>query len=112
MSRRATSTLTNLLPPDMAEKLEELRKAESRTQSELVCEALRTYFALYSRFPAVAATRADLESIELGRAAFARGEYITLDQMIHDVEPARDQARAKGLRASARKRSRTAQDRS
>jgi len=102
VSNRAISTLTISIPPEMAEKLDEVRKAESRTRSELVCEALRTYFAFCSRFPAVAPAKADLESIKRGRAAFAGGEYLTLDQLLHHVEPARDQTRAKGPRSSAR----------
>jgi predicted transcriptional regulator len=112
VSNRAISTLTISIPPEMAEKLDEVRKAESRTRSELVCEALRTYFAFCSRFPVVEPTKADLKSIERGRAAFSDGECVALDQLLHHVEPARDKARPNGLRSSARKRSRTYQDRS
>ena len=40
---RTTKTITLSLPPEMAEKIEELMKAEGRTRSELVREALRRY---------------------------------------------------------------------
>jgi len=39
------------LPPAMLRQFEEVRKRESRTRSELVREALRTYFE--ERYPAV-----------------------------------------------------------
>jgi len=46
---RTTSTLTISLPPAMLAELERVRKAEHRTRSELLREALRTYFS--SRIP-------------------------------------------------------------
>jgi CopG family transcriptional regulator/antitoxin EndoAI len=41
---RTTATFTISLPPEMAEKVEELMKKEKRTRSELFREALRRYF--------------------------------------------------------------------
>ena len=40
---RITKTVTLSLPPEMAEKIEELMKEEGRTRSELLREALRRY---------------------------------------------------------------------
>ena len=40
---RATKTITFSLPPEMAAKVEEVRREEGRTTSELVREALRRY---------------------------------------------------------------------
>jgi metal-responsive CopG/Arc/MetJ family transcriptional regulator len=37
-------TMTISLPPAMIKKVEQVRKAEDRTRSELVREALRRYF--------------------------------------------------------------------
>jgi predicted transcriptional regulator len=85
----------------MVEEFEKVRKAENRTKSELVREALRQYFS--GRFPAVSASKAELAAIKRGRAAFARGEYVSLDEPIHDVEPGRYQARPKGSRRPSRK---------
>jgi Arc/MetJ-type ribon-helix-helix transcriptional regulator len=41
---RTTKTITFSLPPDMAEQVEKTMKAEGRTRSELLREALRRYF--------------------------------------------------------------------
>ncbi len=40
---RVTVTFTISLPPEMAAELEETRKKEHRTRSELIREALRRY---------------------------------------------------------------------
>ncbi|MBM4350723.1 MAG: ribbon-helix-helix protein, CopG family [Deltaproteobacteria bacterium] len=40
---RTTKTITLSLPPEMADKIEELMKEEGRTRSELLREALRRY---------------------------------------------------------------------
>ena len=40
---RITKTITFSLPPQMAQKVQEIMKKEGRTMSELVREALRTY---------------------------------------------------------------------
>jgi metal-responsive CopG/Arc/MetJ family transcriptional regulator len=41
---RTTATYTISLPPEMAEKVDELMKKEKMTRSELFREALRRYF--------------------------------------------------------------------
>ena len=51
---RQTCTMTVSLPKEMVEEFEAVRKAEHRTRSELVREALRNYFAFRGRFPVVA----------------------------------------------------------
>ncbi len=40
---RTTKTITLSLPPEMADKIDELMKEEGRTRSELLREALRRY---------------------------------------------------------------------
>jgi len=40
---RTTKTITLSLPPEMADKIEELMREEGRTRSELLREALRRY---------------------------------------------------------------------
>ena len=42
---RTTVTYSISLPPEMAAELEEIRKKEHRTRSELLREALRRYIA-------------------------------------------------------------------
>ena len=67
----------------MLAELERVRKAEHRTRSELLREALRTYFS--SRVSEVAPTPAELRAIRRGRVALARGDYVTLDQLRHEL---------------------------
>ena len=80
---RTTSTFTISLPPAMLAELERVRKAEHRTRSELLREALRTYFS--SRFPEAMPTVAELRAIRRGRAAVARGDQMTLDDLRHEL---------------------------
>lgn len=84
---RTRQTMTISLPPDMIEQVERVRKAEHRTRSELIREALRTYFS--NRFPVVSASPTELRAIRRGRMAIKRGEYVTLDQLLHALGPAR-----------------------
>ena len=84
---RTRQTMTISLPPEMIEKVEKVRRAEHRTRSELVREALRRYFT--SRFPIVDASPAELRALRRGRAEHGRGEYVTLDDILHDMEAAR-----------------------
>ena len=58
---RTTQIMTISLPPAMVRQFEQVRKAESRTRSELVREALRSYFE--HRYPAVQPTRAELAAL-------------------------------------------------
>ena len=92
---RTTQTMTVSLPPDMIKQFERVRRAESRTRSELVREALRYYFSMVLRFPAVKPSKAELAAIRRGREAFARGEYVTLDELKNDLESRRNKTRAK-----------------
>ena len=91
---RTRQTMTVSLPAEMIQKVEKVRKAEHRTRSELVREALRVYFS--SRFPVVTASPAELRAIRRGRRAHQRGEYVTLDEILHAMGPPRRSARRKG----------------
>lgn len=84
---RARKTMTISLPPEMIKDIERIRKAEHRTRSELVREALRVYFS--DRFPVVTASAAELRALRRGRMEHERGEYVTLDQLLHALGPAR-----------------------
>lgn len=84
---RTRQTMTISLPPEMIEQVENIRKVEHRTRSELVREALRAYFS--NRFPVVSASPAELRAIRRGRMAMERGDYVTLDQLLHALESAR-----------------------
>jgi Arc/MetJ-type ribon-helix-helix transcriptional regulator len=81
---RTTQILSISLPPALLRQFEEVRKKESRTRSELVREALRVYFE--ERYPAVAPTPAELSALRRGRAAFRRGNSVSLTQFLNRLE--------------------------
>ncbi len=91
---RNTNTMTISLPPAMVEEFEKVRKIENRTKSELVREALRHYFA--KRIPVVSASAAELAAIQRGREAIKKGQYVTLDQLLHELAPQSRKAGKKG----------------
>ena len=97
---KTRQTMTISLPQTMLAEVERVSREESRTHSELVREALRRYFA--SRFPVVTPTKAELAGIAAGRAAIARGDYLTLDQLLHEVDTQNRKASHKGPRKTAR----------
>lgn len=101
---RTTQTMTVSLPPAMLRQFERIRKAESRTRSELVREALRAYFE--SRYPAVQASPAEINALRRGRAAFQRSDAVSLRHFLDGLERPTERARAKGLPKTARKRRR------
>jgi|SRR5712664_1775355 predicted transcriptional regulator len=91
-------TMTISLPGEMVREVEEVRKAEHRTRSELVREALRTYFNVRRTYTP---TRAELRAIERGRTAIRRGDFVTFDDLRASLGAAGKQARAKKRPARA-----------
>jgi len=96
---RTTDTMTISLPPAMAKQMEKVQKQEHRTRSELLREAWRQYFE--SRYGVEAATKSEQSAIRKGRAAYKRGEFQTLGQLKHDLDPARHQTGPKRPRKPA-----------
>ena len=90
---RTRQTMTISLPAAMIEEVETIRKVEHRTRSELVREALRTYFS--TRFPEETPTPAELQAYRRGMAAFKRGDYVTLEQLHHELGSPRRRPRKK-----------------
>lgn len=80
---RTSQTMTISLPPAMIKRVEQVRKAEDRTRSELVREALRRYFEESSAV--VAATETELAAIRRGRAQIRRGQFVTLNQLLDEL---------------------------
>ena len=68
-------------------------KAEHRTRSELVREALRTYISIRA-FREEIPTTAELRAIRRGRAAYARGDFVALDDVRREERLARRPRRA------------------
>jgi predicted transcriptional regulator len=90
---RTRETITISLPPAMLKDVKRVCKEEHRTQSELLREALRTYFL--RRLPEVTPTRAELNALKRGREAMRRGDYLTYNQFIHAMDTPRRQTRRK-----------------
>jgi predicted transcriptional regulator len=93
---RTTDTMTISLPPAMVKQMEKVQKEEHRTRSELLREAWRQYFE--SRYAFYYPTRAEAAAIRKGRAEFERGEYVTLTQLHHELDSARQHKRKKAAR--------------
>jgi predicted transcriptional regulator len=97
---RSTHTLTISLPPAMVAEVEKVRRAEHRTRSELIREALRAY--IDERYPSVAPSRGERAAAAKGREEVRRGRFVTYEQLL-DVLDATDRA---PRRKVARKKSR------
>jgi metal-responsive CopG/Arc/MetJ family transcriptional regulator len=69
----------------MMREVERLKKLEHRTRSELVREALRTYFALRAKFHEEEPSAADLRAINEGRRQHTRGETIPLKKALREL---------------------------
>ena len=69
----------------MAEQVERVMKAEHRTRSELVREALRVYLSgrmVQVELPTTSETRA----YRRGMAAYKRGDYVTLEGYLDGMD--------------------------
>ena len=78
----------------MAREVEKTMKAEHRTRSELVREALRTYISI-RRFSQENPTPSELRAIRRGEAAYRRGDYISLNEYFRDMDRRPGRPRAK-----------------
>jgi Arc/MetJ-type ribon-helix-helix transcriptional regulator len=82
---RETTTFTVSLPPAMAKEIDRAMKAEHRTRSELVREALRMYFSA-RLIPSELPTPAEARAYRRGMAAYRRGDSITLQEYFDGVD--------------------------
>jgi len=97
---RTTETLTISLPPAMVQQMERVQKEENRTRSELLREAWRQYFD--ARYGDYVPTRAEVAAIRKGREAIKRGEFVTLEKLLHEMDNPRRKARTKKSVKSSR----------
>jgi Arc/MetJ-type ribon-helix-helix transcriptional regulator len=82
---RESTTFTVSLPPAMAKEIERAMKAEHRTRSELVREALRIY--LSSRLmPVEMPTASEARAYRRGMAAYRRGGSMTLQEYMDGMD--------------------------
>jgi len=98
---RTRQTMTISLPPEMITEVERVRKAEHRTRSELIREALRTYFTARRTLPPYTPTPRELRDIEKGRAEIRRGDYSTLDELRAELAGQSRKVRSKEHRSRA-----------
>ena len=97
---RSTHTLTISLPPAMVAEVEKVRRAEHRTRSELIREALRAYFD--GRYPSAVPMASERASLRKGRAEIRRGDYVTYDQLLDVLDTAGRAPRRKVTRKKSR----------
>jgi len=82
---RESTTFTVSLPPAMAEQVERAMKAEHRTRSELVREALRVY--LSARIvPLESPSASEVRAYRRGMVAYKRGNYVTLEAYLDGMD--------------------------
>ncbi len=91
---RETTTVTISLPPAMAKQVEQAMKAEHRTRSELIREALRVYLSARV-IPVESPTAAEARAYRSGMAAYKRGDYVTLGEYIDGMDRRPRRARKK-----------------
>ena len=77
--------MTISVPTETFRQIEAVRKAEKRTRSGVIQEALRRY-SFGAEIPATTqgeeATPAERRAIARGHAAIEKGEYVSLDEVI------------------------------
>ena len=79
----------------MAQQVEKAMKAEHRTRSELVREALRVY--LSGRvIPVELPTASEARAYRRGMAAYKRGDYVTLNDYLDGMDRRPRRASKKG----------------
>jgi hypothetical protein len=69
----------------MAKEIERAMKAEHRTRSELVREALRIYLSA-RLMPAESPTPAEARAYRRGMAAYRRGDSLTLQEYLDGMD--------------------------
>jgi predicted transcriptional regulator len=91
---RRAKRVTISLPEAILEAADRVGARDHRSRSELVREALCWYLRLRD-LPVDYASPEETEAFERGKEQIARGEYLTLEELLHDLEDHRRQGRAK-----------------
>jgi len=69
----------------MAKQVEKIRKAEHRTRSELVREALRVYLS-GQLIPTEKPTAGEARAYRRGMSAYKRGDYVSLGEYLDGMD--------------------------
>jgi len=99
---QASQSLRVTIPAEIVEEFEKVRRAEKRSPSEMVREAVRSYLSFLRHFPEIPPARAEQRAIRRGREAYARGEYVGLDAVLQ-MELGRNPSRRKKPKQASRK---------
>ncbi len=74
--------LTVSLPESVFDRISQVSELERRSQSDLVREAVLSYLE-EQEVP----SPSDIAAMERGRAEIARGEFLTVDQLLDELDP-------------------------
>ena len=87
MSTRAKKTVSVALPQEELVALDRLRKRDNLTRAQALREAIRRYVwqDFDQKIPVEDALPDEIEAIEEGQAQIARGEYVLLDDLKHEM---------------------------
>lgn len=87
MSARTKKTVTVSLPQEELVALDPARKRDNLTRAQALREAIRRYVWQDSdrKIPVEDALPDEVEAIEEGQAQIARGEYVLLDDLKHEM---------------------------
>lgn len=95
MALRTRKNLSVSLPAPMVELLDRASRLQHRTRSELIREAVHEYFS--RRIPVAEATPEEEHEMQRGLEEHARGEYVTLEKLLHDLEDRTQPASREGV---------------
>ena len=87
MSTRTKQTIATSLSPEEVVAFDRARKRDNLTRAQAVREAVRCYVSQDSdrKIPVEDALPDEIEAIEEGQAQIARGEYVLLDDLKHEM---------------------------
>ena len=87
MSTPTKKTVTISLPQEELVALDRAHKRDNRTRAQALREAIRRYVRQDSdrKIPVEDALPDEIEAIEEGQAQIARGEYVLLDDLQHEM---------------------------
>ena len=87
MSTPTKKTVTVSLPQEELIALDRARKRDNFTRAQALREAIRRYVSQGSerKIPVEDALPDEIEAIEEGQAQIARGEYVLLDDLKHEM---------------------------
>ena len=87
MSARTKKTVPTSLSPEEVVALDRVRKRDNLTRAEALREAIRRYVSQDSdrQIAVEDALPDEIEAIEEGQAQIARGEYVLLDDLKHEM---------------------------